>query len=267
MTATSHTAPIKFAGSTLGDFHHICAFFSSQDEEYRTTLPFMRDGLAAGDRLVNFVPQDRTDHEARLRAGGIDVDGSRRTRQLEDFKSEDAYIEKNGHFDGESMLRLVPQMLTNGRDQVPLAEHVRVPAPVPEHFGNGGAFERDVAVRVRETGRRLGDASHAVGGVIPARQQRRAGGRAQSRRVPVRVREPRLGELVDVRGLDQPAPGLHRRKADVVEHDVEDVGSPRRSYRLQIRLPVWNRVPIVEVDRSPERLGHLDRLLSDLREL
>jgi hypothetical protein len=116
MTATSHSAPIKFAGSTLGDFHHICAFFSSQDEEYRTTLPFMRDGLAAGDRLVNFVPQDRTDHDDRLRAGGIDVDGSRKTRQLENFKSEDAYIEKNGHFDGESMLRLVPQILTSGRD-------------------------------------------------------------------------------------------------------------------------------------------------------
>ena len=116
MTATSHDAPIKFAGSTLGDFHHICAFFSSQDEEYRTTLPFMRDGLAAGDRLVNFVPQDRTDHDDRLRAGGIDVDGSRKTRQLENFKSEDAYIEKNGHFDGESMLRLVPQILTSGRD-------------------------------------------------------------------------------------------------------------------------------------------------------
>jgi hypothetical protein len=116
MTATSYGAPIKFAGSTLGDFHHICAFFSSQDEEYRTTLPFMRDGLAAGDRLVNFVPQDRTDHDDRLRAGGIDVDGSRKTRQLEDFKSEDAYIEKNGHFDGESMLRLVPQILTSGRD-------------------------------------------------------------------------------------------------------------------------------------------------------
>jgi hypothetical protein len=76
----------------------------------------MRDGLAAGDRLVNFVPQDRTDHDDRLRAGGIDVDGSRKTRQLEDFKSEDAYIEKNGHFDGESMLRLVPQILTSGRD-------------------------------------------------------------------------------------------------------------------------------------------------------
>jgi hypothetical protein len=116
MTATVHDAPMKFAGSTLGDFHHICAFFSSEDDEYRTTIPFMRDGIDAGDRLVNFVPQDRNDHDARLRAAGIDVDGSRKTRQLEDFKSEDAYIEKDGHFDGESMLRLVPQMLTSGRD-------------------------------------------------------------------------------------------------------------------------------------------------------
>src|SRR5258706_16400048 len=107
MTAASHDAPIKFAGSTLGDFHHICAFFSSQDEEYRATLPLMRDGLAAGDRPVNFVPQNRTDHDARLRAGGIDVDGSRKTHQLEDFKSQGAYIEKGGDFEGEPRLRML----------------------------------------------------------------------------------------------------------------------------------------------------------------
>jgi hypothetical protein len=116
MTAAAQYAPLRFAGSVLGDYRHICAFFSSADDEYRTMLPFMRDGLAAGERLVNFVPEDRTDHEARLRAGGIDVDKARKTHQLDVFKSEDAYMQKGGQFDGEAMLRLVPQMLMSGRD-------------------------------------------------------------------------------------------------------------------------------------------------------
>jgi hypothetical protein len=107
---------MNFAGSVLGDFRHVCAFFSSADDEYRTMLPFMRDGLAAGERLVNCVPEDRTDHEDRLRAGGIDVDEARRTHQLETIKSEDAYLQKDGHFDGEAMLRFLPQLLASGRD-------------------------------------------------------------------------------------------------------------------------------------------------------
>ena len=39
-----------------------------------------------------------------------------------------------------------------------------------------------------------------------------------------------LGDPLDVRRLDQAAVGLHRREADVVEHDVEDV---RRALRAR----------------------------------
>jgi hypothetical protein len=60
MTAAAHYAPMNLAGSVLGDVRHICAFFSSRDDEYHTMLPFMREGLAAGERLVNFMPEDRT---------------------------------------------------------------------------------------------------------------------------------------------------------------------------------------------------------------
>src|SRR5947207_1026907 len=108
MISPSQDAPIQFAGSTLGDFRHVCAFFSTSDEEYRTMLPFMREALAAGERVVNFMPEERTDHEDRLRAGGIEVDEARKLHQLEIIKSEDAYLQRDGHFDSEAMLQLVP---------------------------------------------------------------------------------------------------------------------------------------------------------------
>jgi hypothetical protein len=41
--------PILFAGSTLGGYRHVCAFFSSPQEEYATLLPFMRDGIERGE--------------------------------------------------------------------------------------------------------------------------------------------------------------------------------------------------------------------------
>jgi len=46
MNATA--APIPFAGSMLGGYRHVCAFFSSAQEEYDTLLPFVRDGLERG---------------------------------------------------------------------------------------------------------------------------------------------------------------------------------------------------------------------------
>lgn len=44
----SSVAPIPFAGSTLGAYRHVCAFFTSREEEYDTLLPFVRDGLPRG---------------------------------------------------------------------------------------------------------------------------------------------------------------------------------------------------------------------------
>jgi hypothetical protein len=116
MTASPRFAPVNFAGSQLRDYRHVCAFFSSADEEYGTLVPFMRDGLAAGERLVNFMPQDRPDHEDRLRAGGIDVDEARRNHQLEVVLSEEAYLTRDGHFDGAGMLRRLPQLLDSGHE-------------------------------------------------------------------------------------------------------------------------------------------------------
>ena len=48
-------APIRFAGSELGEYRHVCAFFASPEAEYRITLPFIRDGLAHGERAFHVV--------------------------------------------------------------------------------------------------------------------------------------------------------------------------------------------------------------------
>jgi MEDS: MEthanogen/methylotroph, DcmR Sensory domain len=108
-------APIKLGGSFLGDTRHVCAFFASPDDEYRTLLPFMRDGIASGERLVQVVPRQRQDNADRLRAGGVDVDRARESRQLETLVSEDTYL-RNGHFDQEAMLEMIQKVLRAGRD-------------------------------------------------------------------------------------------------------------------------------------------------------
>ena len=54
--------------------------------------------------------------------------------------------------------------------QVPLADHVRVPAEVTEDLRDRAVLRRDRAAGVRKADRRLGDARHAVAGVVATGQ-------------------------------------------------------------------------------------------------
>jgi hypothetical protein len=105
---------IPFAGSTLGKYRHVCAFFSSPEEEYRTLLPFMRDGLNQGERAFHVLPTKyRDEHLGHLRQAGIDTAAALRTRQLEVAAPEDTYL-RGGRFDKDAMLVLIQEVLGAG---------------------------------------------------------------------------------------------------------------------------------------------------------
>ena len=112
MKATA--APIPFAGSTLGSYQHVCAFFSSRQEEYDTLLPFVRDGLERGERAFHILPsQNREDHLEQLRSAGIDVTATQRRRQLEVTTSQETYL-RGGRFNKDAMLTMVREVLEAG---------------------------------------------------------------------------------------------------------------------------------------------------------
>jgi hypothetical protein len=107
--------PVKFAGSQLGESRHICAFFATTEDEYRTILPFTQDGLAAGERVVHVMSLKRTDHAERLKEAGIDVGAASDNRQLQLLVSEQLYLSA-GRFDGDAMLDLIQRVLASGYD-------------------------------------------------------------------------------------------------------------------------------------------------------
>ena len=53
------TVPLPFAGSLLDETRHVCAFFNSDDEEYRVLLPFIKDGFRCGRRANHVVNPDQ----------------------------------------------------------------------------------------------------------------------------------------------------------------------------------------------------------------
>ena len=106
--------PIPFAGSKLGGYRHVCAFFSSPQEEYGTLLPFVRDGLERGERAYHVLPaQYRQEHLDQLRSGGIDVTAAQQRRQLEVATPEEVYL-RSGRFNKEAMLEVIQEALKAG---------------------------------------------------------------------------------------------------------------------------------------------------------
>ena len=91
---------IHLCGQEIEQPGHICAFFSSRDEEYDTLIPYLRDGVEAGEQVLNVLDQDRLrDHRDRLEAGGVATNGG----QVQISSSEETYL-AGGHFD---MTRMV----------------------------------------------------------------------------------------------------------------------------------------------------------------
>jgi hypothetical protein len=107
-------APIQLAGSTLGRYRHVCAFFSSPQEEYTTLLPFVRDGIERGERAFHVLPsQYREEHLHQLRSAGIDIDAVQRNRQLEVASPAETYL-RGGGFSKDAMLVTIRQAIEAG---------------------------------------------------------------------------------------------------------------------------------------------------------
>ena len=69
--------PIRFAGSALGEYRHVCAFFHTQDEKYRMLLPFIKEGFDRGEKAFHCGPQAARRSSAQAKAGGDSRCGSR----------------------------------------------------------------------------------------------------------------------------------------------------------------------------------------------
>lgn len=104
------SAPMSLAGSALGDTRHVCAFFASDEEEYRVLLPFIKEGFACGHKAVHVLdPGQRREHLECLAHAGIDTAAALVAGQLELRSSAETYLQ-DGRFDQDRMLRLFAEL-------------------------------------------------------------------------------------------------------------------------------------------------------------
>jgi hypothetical protein len=116
------TAPIPFAGSLLDETRHVCAFFNSDDEEYRVLLPFIKDGFLCGHKAIHVVnPDQQQDHLQRLTDAGIDTTVAQHNGQLQLRINTDVYL-PDGRFDQDRMLDVFEQLASsNAKEGFPLS--------------------------------------------------------------------------------------------------------------------------------------------------
>ncbi len=119
------SASISLAGSQLGQTRHVCAFFNSDEEEYRVLLPFIKDGFECGDKAIHVVnPNQHHDHLKRLAGIGIDSTAVQRNGQFELRSSTETYLQ-DGRFDQDRMLQSFEQMASgNAKGGFPLSRIV-----------------------------------------------------------------------------------------------------------------------------------------------
>lgn len=98
---------IHLCGQDVDQPGHICAFFDSRDEEYDTLLPYFKEGVDAGEQVLNVLDASRLgDHRSRLEAAGIPTFDGR----VQMASSEETYLE-GGRFDMERMVNFVSDTL------------------------------------------------------------------------------------------------------------------------------------------------------------
>ena len=105
------TPPIPFAGSQLGEARHVCAFFNSDDEEYRVLLPFIQGRVRArrqGGSRRQSGSTSTTICNGWLRQGSTRRPPSE-SGQFELRTNTETYL-RDGRFDQDRMLEVFEQI-------------------------------------------------------------------------------------------------------------------------------------------------------------
>jgi len=114
MASTDREVPL--IETVVTPHNHICAFFHNKEEKHRTTLPFLLDGLAHGEKIVRIVhPDEREEIRRRLCDEGIDVDGAEQRGQLEVMPWPKMVVERS--FDEDVALRVIDDALATAHRQ------------------------------------------------------------------------------------------------------------------------------------------------------
>jgi hypothetical protein len=110
--AANHS--IHLAGVNLAGRNHVCAFFSSMDEEHRVLGSFYKGGFDRGEKATHIVDSEKREaYLKRLTDAGINVQELMEAGRLEVLPWTDMYV-RDHRFDQDAMLASVENTIQSG---------------------------------------------------------------------------------------------------------------------------------------------------------
>jgi len=136
--------PIQFAGTGLGAQRHICGFFDDPEDEYRVTLPFVREGLERKQLNFHIVdPANRASYIRRLEQAGLPVADLEKSGRFELRTWPETYL-RRGEFDPDAMLAYLEDVLQDRKQRFPLVRivgHVNFPGAPRKTWDDWVSYE------------------------------------------------------------------------------------------------------------------------------
>jgi hypothetical protein len=90
-------------GVTISPGDHICAFYRGAEQRDAVLVPFLREGIQAGDKCICVMDDPETHQVIGPLAQDLDVEESMRSGQFDLMSSDAAYL-PGGYFSTERML-------------------------------------------------------------------------------------------------------------------------------------------------------------------
>jgi hypothetical protein len=103
--------PVHICGEEIPHAGHICAFFDSRAQKYQVLAPYLAEGIANGDRIINVVDaKDRDLHLHSLSASNVPIDSAIERGQYQLLTAEETYL-REGAVNLDGMLELLREAL------------------------------------------------------------------------------------------------------------------------------------------------------------
>ena len=99
----SDLVPLGVAGVQVNAGDHICAFYVGLEERDQVLLPYLREGLRAGDKVICVVDASEPSEVLASIGPDIDVDGCIASQQFELRPSSEAYLPEGSFSTGDML--------------------------------------------------------------------------------------------------------------------------------------------------------------------
>lgn len=103
--------PFSVCGESLMSPMHICGFFDSKEQQYEVIIPYIIEGLATNDKVINILEGNHHGEHCRcLAENGISIVEKMASGQLEILASENTYT-MGGEFAADKMYDMLERTL------------------------------------------------------------------------------------------------------------------------------------------------------------